>query len=44
MQTWSERMTNAGAEVIGTVISNEAPTAAEEKELKELADKLVKAL
>ena len=44
MQTWSERMTNAGAEVLGTVISNEAPTAAEEKELKELADKLVKAL
>ena len=44
METWAERMTNAGAEVIGTVISNEAPTAAEEKELKELADKLVKAI
>ncbi len=44
METWSERMTNAGAEVLGTVISNEAPTASEEKELKELADKLVKAI
>lgn len=44
METWSERMANAGAEVLGTVISNEAPTAAEEKELKELADKLVKAI
>ena len=44
MQTWAERMINAGAEVLGTVISNEAPTASEEKELKELADKLVKAL
>ena len=44
METWSERMANAGAEVLGTVISNEAPTVAEEKELKELADKLVKAI
>lgn len=44
MEIWSERMTNAGAEVLGTVISNEAPTASEEKELKELADKLVKAI
>lgn len=44
METWAERMTNAGAEVLGTVISNEAPTVAEEKELKELADKLVKAI
>lgn len=44
METWAERMTNAGAEVLGTVISNEAPTANEEKELKELADKLVKAI
>lgn len=44
METWAERMTNAGAEVLGTVISNEEPTAAEEKELKELADKLVKAI
>lgn len=44
METWSERMANAGAEVLGTVISNEAPTANEEKELKELADKLVKAI
>lgn len=44
MENWSERMANAGAEVLGTVISNEAPTANEEKELKELADKLVKAI
>ncbi|WP_300280520.1 flavodoxin [Peptacetobacter sp.] len=39
METWSERMTNAGAEVIGTVICNVAPTEETEAELKELASK-----
>ncbi|WP_300280517.1 flavodoxin [Peptacetobacter sp.] len=39
METWSERMTNAGAEVIGTVICNEAPSGDTEAELKELASK-----
>lgn len=39
MENWSERMSNAGAEVIGTVICNEAPTGEAEAELKALAAK-----
>lgn len=39
MENWSERMSNAGAEVIGTVICNEAPTGEAESELKALAAK-----
>lgn len=44
MENWSERMINAGANVIGTVICNESPSDEVKKELKELANKIINEL
>lgn len=42
MRRWEERMQSAGAEVIGTVIANNEPDEEAQKNLEELAGKLIK--